>query len=479
MTSARRPSPVRESPPTSSERSDDTHQRGAERGGASRTSPAQSTGQNRPGRRGLVFLGNTTKLPSPSESARDAEKRKLRRRSRFALRETLGAISTLPRVAACGRCRVSKQDQPTVRVQGDDGGRIAHFTGVQLCGAVHTCPVCSPRIRQARADDIDAAAQTWLEEHGAGSLMLLSLTLPHDYGEPLADLLRTVRGAFGAMISGKSWQADKGRFHLAFYIVAHDTTVGVNGWHPHLHVLLFGRAKLSDDDVTALEDRLYDRWARAVARRGHRRPSRANGITLERARTRKDVARYVAQVVAGDDDDAKSKPVALEMARGDLKTSRMLGHRTPWQVLAEIGERRAIDGEWAPADDAADDRDVTLWREWEKATKGVPAIRWARGLRAAVGMAGAEKTDAEIVAEEVGGVDVFQFPDDDSWRAVSMSRGGRALVLAAAERGGVIAARAAVLTILERWRVRRREPTTLSAIGPTALPFPFSKTGNA
>jgi hypothetical protein len=437
-------------------------QRHGQQAGAERTAQrpqlARQSAQNTVGQRRHVFLGNTTKLPSPPPvTADDSERRNSKRAQRFTLRDTLASITTLSRAGACGRCRVDKSAQPAVLIQGEGHGRVAHFSGVQLCGSIHACPVCSPRIRQMRADDIDAAAQAWIAKYGAGSVMLLTLTMPHDFGEELAALLRTVRASFGGMVSGKAWQTDKGRFGVEFYIVAHDTTLGVNGWHPHLHVLLFGARSLDDVDVDALGTRLHSRWTRAVTRRGHRAPSRENGLQLERARTRLDVARYVAQVVAGDDgDDARTKPVSLEMARGDLKTSKIAGHRSPWQLLADIGARRGKEN-WTGADDAADDADLALWREWERATKGVQAIRWARGLRAAVGLDTEEKTDEEIVSADVGGVEVFRFPDDDSWRAVAATPGARARVLAAAERGGALAVRAEVTWIREKWEHRRRK----------------------
>ena len=159
-------------------------------------------------------------------------------------------------------------------------------------------------------------------------------------------------------------------------------------------------------------------------------------MKLEKARNRKNVAAYVCQVVSGSDDDSKSFPIALEVARGDLKTSRHHGQRTPVQLLSDLQERRARQGEWTDADSALDERDLKLWREYEKAMKGVPAIRWSKGLRKDVGMAAQEKTDAEIVAEEKGGVDAFTFLDD-SYKAVSATfRGARAQVLRTMETEG-------------------------------------------
>ena len=228
-------------------------------------------------------LGNITKLPSARVVRGSAEqhaktaatndlKRATRRESRFLLRDFVGKISTVRRVAMCGRVRISKGTNPTVRMSGG----VAHFTGFQQCGSVHLCTVCAPIIRNERSQEIDRAAGTWLEQHGAGSIMLVTLTVPHSYGERLADVLSTVREALSTLHAGRAWQADKAAFGLKHYIAAHDQTVGVNGWHPHLHNLLFAERELTDDDVSKLEARLYERWADAVVKHG--------GASLEEAR---------------------------------------------------------------------------------------------------------------------------------------------------------------------------------------------------
>lgn len=162
-----------------------------------------------------------------------------------------------------------------------------------------------------------------------------------------------------------------------------------------------------------------ERWANAIRRQGNRAPSPEHGISLEQARSRDDLSRYVCQVVAGDGE--RPIPVALEVARGDLKSSSHFGHRTPWQVLADFSA-------------TGESEDLTLWREWEKATRGIHAIRWSNGLRAEVGLTEA-LTDEEIVAVEIGGEVVYTFSRRE-WSFVVRRRGALARVLDLAEEGG-------------------------------------------
>lgn len=364
------------------------------------------------------------------------------RANRFAKRNTLRQITTIERHHVCGRYPL-KNGRVQVRLAGE-GYPVAHYSRVQLCGHIWTCPVCSPRIRQVRAGDVDQAAATWLTRYGAGSVLLLTLTLPHDAGERLDVVLGAVRRSFSALVAGRAWQEDKRTYQLAHYIRAHDLTVGPHGWHPHLHILLFARGALDPIQLDALRGRLFTRWGAAVQELDRRAPTWEHGVTLEAARNRTDVTRYVCQVVT-DADGADGPDVAMELARGDLKRSRHAEHRTPWQLLEDYGANPS-------------ERDRRLWREYEKATRGVKAIRWSNGLRAAVEL-GEELSDQQIVMEEIGGQVLYEFAPRE-WRGFRDARGffgpsAAAELLEQAELGGKAGIRAYLKAISERGAVDR------------------------
>lgn len=414
-----------------------------------------------PGRGVTLPLGTTTKFaspPPPRLARRGSSAGGDRRRwERFALREGLARFSTDPRVCACGRRRVVGGQAPEVRAtEGAGGRRVAHFAGVQLCGKVWACPVCAPRIRHERARELDETLTRWVCGNGAGSVMLMTLTMPHDHGESLADLRVTVRESFRALTSGSQWDKARKRYGLAHCVVALDVTHGPNGWHPHLHVIVLGTRRLDDVELAAFRATTFGRWARKLLQLGRRAPSLAHGIDVERARSRRDVGRYVCQVIGERDDDARPWGVAQEAARTDLKRAHTKGHRTPWQILEDIVRRVAADGEWTAEDEAADERDRALWREWEGGMTGASSVRLGRGLRAAVGL-GAEQSDEAIVAAEVGGEVVYAFEDAGEWLAVCDTRNGRARVLRAAERWGPAGCRRMVRAVVRRWQRRRAQ----------------------
>lgn len=395
-----------------------------------------------------------------------------RRWGRFDLRESLAGLSRVARLCSCGRRRMARDVAPEVRARTVEGGRrVAHFAHVVLCGMIWLCPVCAPRIRAARAVELDRACAWWLRERAAGTVLLVTLTMPHDYGDELAGLFDAQRAAWRALLAGKAGQKMRTRYGIAHWVRAVDVTVGAAGWHPHIHALFFCDRVLEPDEVAGLTANMLGRWAGAVEARGYRTPHERYGVQVERARSRRDVTRYVCQVV-GEGDDDSAWGIANEVARTDLKRARKHGQRTPWQVLEDYAARRAAVGEWTDADDAADDRDRALWWEYEQATQRAQAMRWSDGLRALAGLTEertkeeADKAD-ETLGVVLGGEVLYTFDDASEWLAVCDTRGGRARVLRAAERWGERGCTRMVRALVARWQRRRlyggRKPHRLTA----------------
>lgn len=329
-------------------------------------------------------------------------------------------VSTLDRVRACGRRRIAADVHVKLKVgEGPDGERRAHFAGLQTCGSPWTCPVCSAKIRQRRAEEIEQGVRRHLDEGGGVELLLL--TLPHNNGDRLGRLLDTCALAFRRVLGGRGWVADRALFGVTGTIRVPDFTGGGDhGWHPHLHVLLLTECPLSDEERIDLQGRLFERWARCVVARGHQRPLR--GLCgMEPVRTGEAVAAYLEKAVLVRGEDGRARRAGLEMMRSDLKTGR--GGRTPWEILADF----------ARTGDAAD---LALWHEYEQATRGRQSVSWSRGLKGALLIE--ERTDEELAEEEVGGVDLVTF-EPREWAILVRTPGALVRVLELAEEAGVLA----------------------------------------
>jgi hypothetical protein len=390
----------------------------APRGGALGTSPATVAVQVRGGKAEAVRVG--------------------RRAERFRLRDRLRKVTGMPRVARCGWKRVNGG---WVQIRWSDPA--AHFSGLALCGRVWVCPVCGPKIRQGRAEEIGAAlaaavAQGWGVEFG-------TFTLRHHRGQKLADLLDLQREVWRALRQDHEVRDLFAALGFLGLLNVQEITHGDNGWHPHRHVALLFAQVLDDAQRRQLEDGLWRAWSRGLSRRGAS-AVRAYGTVVKQVTAAEGLAWYLTKV------DGKGS-IGLEMARGDLKTGK-LGSRTPGEVLAD-----ALDG--------GEVGDVALWREYEQATAGRKMTTWTPGLRRRLLGALPEQSDEELAEAEVGG-EVLAYLGPDAWRAVRGASPGGVAALEAAE-GGVEALERYLRRTIPgepgegRWEVLRPQPKEQAA----------------
>jgi len=198
---------------------------------------------------------------NPRHTASD---RKQRRRFVYELRDGLRSLSG-HRVAACGRKRIALEVEVVrTTVTRDAGGTCQHayFRGVQRCGSVWECPVCALRIRASRVGELKCAVEAW----GPDAVAMLSLTVRHGLGDDLRDVRQGVANSFRRLINGKPWKSFCRKYGLQHHVRSIEVTHGAHGWHPHLHVLFFLEAKLTDDEQAGASAWLQHRWATCVRR---------------------------------------------------------------------------------------------------------------------------------------------------------------------------------------------------------------------
>lgn len=250
-----------------------------------------------------------------------------------------------------------------------EAGGSAYFSGIETCGSIWACPVCSPIIRARRADEIQRGADFWAEEGGA--VLMVTFTLRHRREDGLRDSLGLLQRAYTRLMNSRGWKALMRRYGYAGQIRAIETPWGLrNGWHPHTHTLLM-LAGLEDDALESIEREIFDLWEAALLKEGGRSIVRDHGVKVSRG-----AAAYVAKVQEHDE----TWLAGSELARGDLKRGRNRSFM-PFELLD-------LDGEKARA----------LWLEYVEVTKGRRAILWSRGLRERLGVE--DVTDEEIVEEE-------------------------------------------------------------------------------
>jgi Replication protein len=343
--------------------------------------------------------------------------RRERRRKRDRLREVLNDVSSLKRCHNCGwaeaRDPVGKDTGPQIASR--DG--VAYWRGVQTCGSIWACPVCGAKIRNGRSIEISEFAAEWIKR--GNEVYMVTLTSPHDLGMALAALLVLIASAFRSVISGRPWTRLRDQVHLAGTIRALEVTHGENGWHPHLHVLVF---VWGDVEVLApLQLYFQQRWRKFIVRRGYRPPSALHGVKVEKCYRAEEAARYIVKTQDG-------RNPGNEVARSDMKTGRS-GHRMPFEILADFEAAGGTKESMA---------DLELWHEYETATFRHQAITWSPALRKLQRewLGAVEQSDDELAAAEVDGEAVADV-STSALRAITCIPGLRSALLDACEVGGL------------------------------------------
>jgi hypothetical protein len=357
-------------------------------------------------RRNAPDRAATAALSVPCEQSCREDRRRASREARYWLRRGLWKVTSLTRLAHCGRYLTTDY----TRVHVKDG--TAYYVDVQTCGSIWSCPVCSARIRQRRAAEIESACLAHLTS--GGSIGFLTTTFPHSRSDDLADMLRTLLKCWEKVQQRTAYRTAKGNLRLFGFIRSTEITYGTwNGWHPHLHLLLFAEGDVTPAQWAQLRDLISDIWADVVTKAGRDRPGEKVGVTLAPVKTA-EVGTYLAKV---QDHYGNESSIGREMARGDVKKGRKRS-RTPFELLEQ-----AIHGV-AP--------ELPLWHTYEQATKGKRAIEWSRGLKARFEVEDVE--DEALAQADVDGAAVTTITKQQY--ALVVQDGAEAHVLDLAEAGG-------------------------------------------
>ena len=318
---------------------------------------------------------------------------RVRREDQWGALRSLRKISSLARVRRCHHSPTG--DLVTIARR----GARAHYSGLQKCGSVWACPVCSARIQAERTDELVAAVE---EAHRQGlTVAMVTLTMRHDRRCKLAPMWDALSSAFAsAMTTDRAVQKAKQAAGVVGWVRRVEATHGRNGWHLHVHALLFidGNAPLE-----GLELSMWAGWVRSLQRHGLDADVH-HGIDLRRLdleQSRQEVGRYLTK------STYERASVARELAGQHGKSGRR-GNRTPFDVLADL-TRYGLAG------------DLAIWREWEQASRGRRAMGWSKGIRDRLRV-GQERDDETIAADNDGDQLDLVMLTVDAWRVIAARR---------------------------------------------------------
>lgn len=342
------------------------------------TLSSAETSQNAP-------LGSIAKFASHTQQ-NNKNKRDEATIKRFKLQKVAAKLLSTKRVSNCQRLLVPNAQ--TVDVHYQPEGHSAHYKNLRTCDSVWDCPVCAAKITERRRVELMLAIARARDEDLTP--ILVTFTLRHNRGDKLGDLLTALKTGYRKFKSGRAYQAIKDDLGIVGSVVSTEVTNGHgreknNGWHPHLHALVFVMpysAQILVRNTAAMKER----WSHVLDGLGY-------DATWERGVDVKEGDAAIADYVAKWGHEPKNTrwTVERELTKAPVKQASDDGV-TPFGLLEQY--------------DNGDQAAGTLFREYSAVFHGRAQLVWSRGLRALLGV-GEEKTDEEVNSLEEEGAELL------------------------------------------------------------------------
>lgn len=318
-------------------------------------------------------LGNTATFAYRMEVTRENNKL-----SKWRLQDiAVSVLGDASRTASCLRCQNS--GVTNVVKSGDN----VHYTGLQTCGSIWQCPVCSQKIASRRREEVSTAVANCEYK-----TVLVTYTIQHSRKDKLKTLLDDLKGGLRHILNGRFRESFYSGYNVRGYIRSVEIRWNSKaGWHPHVHEMLLVRG---DVDEVGIKSFLLDRYHPYLQKKGYH----VNEHTLDLRVSGKNNEEIVS-------DYLTKSAIELEITAGQWKEGASL---SPFQLLAMLDET----GEAIYAE---------LFREYADATAGRKWLTWSRGLREEL-LPDAEEEPDELIASSETEDDVILSLNRSEWGRV-------------------------------------------------------------
>lgn len=300
------------------------------------------------------------------------------------------------RTRFCHCVRRHGADSIVLNVSAAPGVVAASLSGVQTCGSVWSCPVCSRRIAVKRGNEIKQALAYWRDN---GKLpIMMTLTASHKLQDSLKSIKNRFKQAWRKLSKHGSYRNLLKKYGIEDSIKATEPTrTYENGWHYHYHVLMAMDKTLlmamSDEDSQALQDKLYKLWAQCLNEQGMY-ASKKHGLVLS---LHGNVGKkYLSKLGLQEDSQGNLDYELSGAANKDYKG------RNIWAILRSASE--------------GNEADELLYLEYVEAMSGDAWITWSNGLKDKVGLA--EASDEELSAEDTFQKEALMKLSDEEFKPV-------------------------------------------------------------
>ena len=295
----------------------------------------------------------------------------------------------------CWCSRSMKRDTGTVSVYRNDDGSGTSLTGLNRCGNIWTCPVCAAKVAEARRAELNAGLVAHLGNGGAA--YLITLTFPHEADHPIAELLERFTNARQRLQNSRTWKRVMEEAGRLGSVASLEVTISQeNGWHPHLHLLVFAKEQAfaegdpkndQGDLISPAIIELKHAWVNILLKTGLGDQKKLHHMLDHALNVRggNQAAEYIAKYGRDERWGQSSEMTRHYAKQGSAGERDGLLHFTPFQLLTWAGN---LD-EWA----------TRKFIEYAAAIEGKRAVTWSPGLKKSLGV-NSDLTDEEIAASD-------------------------------------------------------------------------------
>lgn len=346
---------------------------------------------------------------------------------RFALQAAARELAPASRVRVCLRAIVPGRDN--VEVWHSPARQRAYYKNLITCNRVWICPVCAAKISERRRQEITralAARDLVAVPDTDGRERVVSVprfytamatyTISHKSGEALADVLGRLQAAYRRSWQGRWAKAWQKRHRVIGTLRAIEVTHGVNGWHPHIHLLLFRDSANTEGSIRDMDIEMTLRWQDVTEAVGAS-ASLDRGVTLSPGDEK--AGNYPFKMDIQVDAAIRRWGIVDELTKYPVKHGRA-DSRSLWDLLADYVGGDVHAGE--------------LWIEAQAALRGTMFLRPSNGLWKALQAPDSIGSDDEMGKEPENVSDaILASLTVDQWRAVVIkNRRGELLEVASA-----------------------------------------------
>lgn len=263
------------------------------------------------------------------------------------------------RVSSCQRVPVGyspNNDYSSFEVNigsGDDG--LTKFGGLSYCGNLWQCPCCAGNVAKTKAAEVEHAMRENAKR--GGQCVFVTLTQPHKSKDALKPLVQRQQKSVSSVMSNGTVARFLKKHGYVGQVRAFEVTHGQNGWHPHLHIIMFFDTISIIKEKQNLNDVIYKAWSTQIVKNGGMKPTLEHGVDVRLPRNgdTEEIAAYVAKW-------------GMEVTNSHTKKGRAKTSRTPFQILDDLA-------------DTYTKRDHDLLLEYAEGTHKKTRIYWSPDLK--------------------------------------------------------------------------------------------------